>query len=200
MNFKKIAILSILTSFIFSLSFLFSEETEKKERILAEETVAISAKVLSKEESKLYFKRDLLTRGIIPIQIIIDNPTPKTFTLPASAVNLPMVTANRVAFSVTKSSIPRSIAYKVAGFFFWPVMIPGTIDSIKTVKTHVQLRKKITARSMKEERIPAYASLNRILFIKEKDLRDFKISLLELKTQELITLDVPLPKSAKDST
>jgi hypothetical protein len=148
--------------------------------------VLITAKAYTHEESKVYLQRDLLDRGVQPLQVTIQNNTPNSFSVSASSVDLPHLEPSKVAFRVTKSAIPRAVAWKVASFFFWPLMIPSAIDGIRTMHTHSLLKRSFKAKCLKDEVILPYSTLNRILFVpEEKFKKAFDVTVIDLETLEL---------------
>jgi len=147
--------------------------------------VNIVAKALSSDESKQNFGHDLISRGIQPLQLSIQNNTPNEYSLCPSSVDLPHVKASKVAFKVTKSTIPRGIAYKIASFFFWPFMIPSTIDSIRVLSHHHHLKKDFKAKSLKDEVVAPYSTFHRVLFVPREGFEEtFKVTLIDLDTLE----------------
>src|SRR5205085_1123415 len=92
--------------------------------------LVVHIKAYNAEESKLNLNKNLLKSGIQPFEITIENPTSETFYLAEEAVNLPLLSPKKVAWKISKESIPRSIFYKLASLIFWPMAIPSAIDSI----------------------------------------------------------------------
>jgi hypothetical protein len=166
--------------------------------------VQVAAKAMTAEESKRNFGHDLISRGVIPLQLTIQNNTSDEYSLCASSVDLDRVEASKIAFKVTKSSIPRGIAYKIASLFFWPIMIPGTIDSIRVFTHHKNLKKDFIAKSLREEKIAPYSSLHRVLFVPDDKYKEtFKVTLIELdslKATEFQTTVVGAVKPVDDET
>ncbi len=143
------------------------------------EGLEVSYKALDAEESKLYLNRDLIDRGYQPVHITIQNNSPNTYEIAPDGVSLPLALPKDVAMKVTKRAIPRAIGYKIASFFFWPLMIPSTIDSINTYKTHKSLKRAFAAKAIKEEIILPYSTVHRILFVKAEDYNEqFSIALV----------------------
>jgi hypothetical protein len=138
----------------------------------SEAGVTVSYKAYTPRESKASLNRDLLSRGYQPVQVTIQNNTSHTYSVSPRDVSLPLAGPANVAMSITKEAIPRSIAYKVAGFFFWPLIIPGTIDSIHTFQTHSNLKRDFAVKSLKRETVPPYATIHRILFVPLKSYQD----------------------------
>jgi len=138
---------------------------------------------MNSDESKQNFGHDLISRGVQPLQLSIQNNTSNEYSLCPSSVDLPRVEASKVAFKVTKSAIPRGIAYKVASLFFWPFMIPSTIDSIRVFSHHRSLKKDLMAKSMKEEIVAPYSTFHRVLFVPREEFKEtFKVTLIDLDT------------------
>lgn len=159
------------------------------------EGLDLSARVYTPEDSKEYLHRDLISRGYIPVEVNINNNTAKSYAISGASVPLACATPNQVAWSVTKSALPRSIGYKIASLFFWPLMIPSTIDGIRTYKSHRALVKDLTAKTLKteDEVIPPYAAVKRIIYVKKDSMRDeFSFSLQQVggKDFQVIPLKV----------
>ncbi len=120
---------------------------------------------LDHEKSKTTLGADLIDRGYQPVQIVIHNPTAHSFLFSPDHVSLPSSSGSKVAMSISKKAIPRSIGYKIAGFLFWPFMIPSTIDSIRTYSKHRALKKEFKAHSVKKEIVSPYSTIHRVLFV-----------------------------------
>ena len=163
------------------------------------EHVQIAAKSFTVEESKKYLQRDLISRGYQPVQITIQNSTPNAFSISRGSVDVESATAGSVARKVMHSTIPRSIAYKIAGFIFWPFAIPGTIDSIRTLKAYKNLKKDFVSKSMKKEIIAPYSIYNRVVFVPSDQFKEsFDVTLIDLESLEPTTLHIDGLKPASD--
>lgn len=151
--------------------------------------VHIRAKAYTAEESRAYLKRNLLSSGLTPIQVTIQNNTEKPYILSKKGVDLPELSAGSVAQTVNRGYIPRSIAFKVAAFFFWPFMIPSAIDTILTLRYHYELKGDYAAKSVKQqgEVLLPYSTTHRVIFVRNQHL-----------TQEF-TLYLQDPQSARYS-
>lgn len=156
-----------------------------------ERGVFITSKAYTPEESKQYLDRDLQSRGYQPVQVTFQNNTGDTFLYNEGSVSLPSANPSKIAFKVSKSAIPRSIAYKVAGLFFWPFMIPGTIDSIRTFKSHKLMKKEFKARAIKEEAIPPFSTLHRMIYVPMGEFKEvFTIELTDFSTLKSKTYEI----------
>jgi len=149
------------------------------------EGVQIDAQVYSSQDSKNYLNRDVVADGVNPVQITIQNNTPGHYGLSTQGIPKDLKTANSVSNKVIIEAIPRSIALKVAGFFFWPLMIPGAIDSIVTMHAHSKLKKDFNAKAVKaeDEAVLPYSTVHRIFFMEDKELGgQFTVYLKDFKT------------------
>lgn len=136
--------------------------------------LTIIAKKYTPQESKSYLNRNLLNVGYQPMQVTVQNNTAEAFTFSLDGISQITAPVNKVANSVTKKALPRSIGLKVASFFFWPFMIPSTVDGIHLIKSHKKLKKDYLAKGVKEmsEEIAPYSTFHRVVFIPKKELRD----------------------------
>lgn len=147
----------------------------------------VTSKAVSKEESKLVLQRDLVSKGYQPVQISIQNNTPKTYLIKTDNLAGIKVSSQTLANEVLKSAIPRSIGLKIASFFFWPLAIPSAIDGIHTMHTYSSLKKDYQAKELRNEQIPPYATINRILFVKSDNYKPpFHIKLIDYHSGEVL--------------
>lgn len=150
---------------------------------LNDSKVVVAAKAMTPAESKRNFGHDLNSRGVQPVQLSIENNTSDEYSLCPSSVDLPRIETRKIAAKITKSTLARGIAYKIAGFFFWPLMIPGTIDSIRVMKHHQDIKKDLNAKSMRDEIIPPYSTFHRVLFVPmDQFQKTFKVTLIDLES------------------
>jgi hypothetical protein len=150
---------------------------------LKDSRVQVFAQAMTPDESKRNFGHDLISRGIQPLHLTIENNTSDEYSLCPSSVDLPRVEPSKVAFKITKSAIPRGIAYKIASFFFWPLAIPSTIDGIRVSIHHKNLKKDLKAKSMRDEVVAPYSTFHRVLFVPKEEFQNtFKVTLIDLET------------------
>lgn len=163
-----------------------------------ESRLEVACEWMSGNESKEVFGHDFPDRKIYPLKISIQNNTARDYSLSASSIDLPAMDPSAVAMSITKSTIPRSIAYKVASLFFWPLMIPSTIDGIKILSHHNSLKKDIRAKSLKYEEgetVAPYSTFHRVLFVDSKNKKDdFKVTIIDVDNADQNTFDIKLNK------
>ncbi|NGX45865.1 MAG: hypothetical protein K940chlam2_01045 [Chlamydiae bacterium] len=150
-----------------------------------QEGVQINAKVYSAQDSRNYLQRNVVADGVHPVQITVQNNTPGYYGLSMRGIPKDLKSANSVSNKVIVEAIPRLIAFKVAGFFFWPLMIPGVIDSIVTFHAHAKLKKDFNAKAVKaeEETVLPYSTVHRIFFMEDSELEShFTVYLKDYKT------------------
>jgi len=160
-----------------------------------EKGVHISAKIYDGKESKAYLDRNLLHVGFQPVQVTVQNNTEDTYILSSEGVEVNSSTSSEVAGSVTRTAIPRSIGFKVAGLFFWPMIIPGTIDSIITFKSHLQMKKDYHAKSIKNEGelLPPYSTVHRVIFLPSNEIpEEFTLHLQNQKSNQFLPFNVKI--------
>jgi hypothetical protein len=156
-----------------------------------QKTVEVYAKVLSSDESVHLLGRDLPDAGIQPLHITIDNNSPTEYTICPECIDLNYLDAKEVAKKMQISSLPRSIAFKVLGFFFWPFMIPGTLDSIHTFHSYKMLKNDYAAKSIKDELVPMYSTVNRIIFVPKEEYKEtFTLTLTDPKSHKMQVFEI----------
>lgn len=162
-----------------------------------EKGVYIEAKAYSSQESRQKLSYDLLHWNFQPVELIIQNNTATTFFLSSAGVETSLATAQDVALHVSSSSIPRGIVLKILGFFFWPIMIPATIDSIFTLKSHLDMRTDFHTKTIKEEgeQILPYSTAYRVIFVPIKHYEEqFTLYLQDASSQYLFPYPVSVHK------
>lgn len=191
-----VGVLAILTSFESHRHGSMAQLANKDHPFVRKtEGITVMAKSYTAEESGTYLNRNLLASGYQPIQVTVQNHTPHTYSLGTTGASLPTAHPNKVALSVSKKALPRAIGLRVASFFFWPFTIPSTIDGIITLKSHMQMRKDYTAKSVKEseEKILPYSTCHRMLFVPKKEVRDtLTITLFDQEEGEYLSFINPV--------
>ena len=156
-----------------------------------ENGIDIQAKSLSVQESKRLLGFDLRSKGIQPIEIVIQNNTSHVFLIAPTSVDMEHIDYEEVARKVRRSSFKKSLGFKILGFVFWPLIVPGTIDSIRTFHSKKKLTKEYRAKSMKQEVVPEYSTFNRILFVPVSEFKkDFTFSMIEQNRNQPWTIAV----------
>lgn len=157
--------------------------------------ITVDVQAFTGSESKQFLAANLIKRNIAPIRISLQNNTANQYSLCASSVDLPHVDPKKVASKVSKAVLPRLIAWRIAGFFFWPLLIPGTIDSSIAYAQHRALKKDYNAKSLKEkgEILEPYATFHRILFVPKNEVKEqFEITLIDIETLAPTTLEAQI--------
>jgi hypothetical protein len=165
--------------------------------------VKVFAKQYTRSESKAFLDRNLIGYGYQPIQVTVENNTAESYVLSRDGISLPSASGKKVAMSISKKAFPRSIALKIASFFFMPMMIPSTLDGIYTLKNHMQMRKDYSAKGVKDEdeKIAPYSTFHRVVFVPNKEMREtLTVTLLaEDDKKDAISFINTLEKAADDA-
>lgn len=151
----------------------------------------ISARVYNSDECKQYLHYDYIGRGVVPVEVHIRNSSANSYDISAASVSMPTLSGKELAWKETKKALPRSLALRIAGLFFWPLAIPATIDSIVVYKSHRMLSKDLEAKTLKrkDERILPYSTTSRVLYVKEEGYTEgFSFSLQDVDSKELIVI------------
>lgn len=192
---KKILISVIISLFLITVSYVrpipIAIEPQSFPFESVQQGVRVSSKQYGEIESKAYLHSNLLSLGYKPVEITIKNYTGKSYALSAASVPLSCATSGDVAWSMTKKRIPASLGLKIASFFFWPLAIPSAIEGIYTYKSHRALSKDLEAKTLKEkeEIIPPYATVTRVLYVKEKGFQEaFSVALQEINGKEFLVI------------
>lgn len=153
--------------------------------ILAEEEkLQIRVKALNSEESRQHWKKDLIEEGVYPVAISVENHSVHPYAFGVEEVSLSVEEPKTVAKTFFRSALPRSICFRVAALFFWPLNIPAGIDSILTNKRYRKLRKKLEAGALKQEVIPPYSCVRRVFFVRS-EMADRKFTIVLENTDTL---------------
>lgn len=168
---------------------------EEETPFAPEYKIVVSSHAFTPDESKRLLAHNLLRKGIVPLQIDIQNNTANSYSLCASSVDIEHINPKKVANQVARAVIPRLIAWRILGLFFWPFMIPGTIDSAIAYVNHRALKKDYHAKSLKEEGevVAPYSTYHRVLFVpKEELVGRFDVILIDVETfsQQKVTTEI----------
>jgi hypothetical protein len=149
--------------------------------------VDVYYKIYDEKESKAVLGKNLLKKGYQTVQVTVENNSMKTYAIAMKGISSATATPSQVAWKYSADSIPRSIAYKVLSFFFPPMLIPGTVDTVLTIASHVNFKEELTVKSIKEdeEMILPYSILNRIFFVPKDEFQEpFTVTLVNTASGE----------------
>ena len=154
-----------------------------EQTFLRADTLHIVAKAYTAEESEKYLRKNLIAKGYQPVQITIQNNSANEFSLSSGSVDLPGADPTRIANKMMHSTIPRSIAFRIATMIFWPFVFPSSIDSLVTLKNYKLLKHDLQSKIVKKEVLAPYSIYNRVVFVPVKEFKEsFDITLIELNT------------------
>jgi len=160
---------------------------------MAEKQLKVSARVYSSEESEQVLRVDLTDKGYVPVEVTIQNQGDHAYAVSMASTAMRSDRPKDVAWKYYKSSIPRAVGWRVLSFFFWPFMVPSTIDSVVSFKKNRMLLKSLTAKGFKEidEIVLPYSLVKRLLYIpQEAFYNTFSVSMEDLDGDELVVIPV----------
>ena len=173
-----------------------------EEGSLQEEHLVVFVRALTPEECEKHLKADVILWGYKPVQVTIDNQSSNTYLLSPKSLNLPTAESGKVARAVIHNSISRTVVFKIASFFFWPLSILGTKDSLYTAKVHRSIKKRLRTREVRIEKVLPYTVVHRIFFVPTESYKEsFTVSLQDAESlqthaftsnKEKVSMD-PLP-------
>jgi len=147
----------------------------------------VTTKAFTPEESEETFGKDLPGRGYVPIEITIQNKTSKLYTISST---LDQASPRDIARDIRKSAVGRAIGYKLFGFILWPMMIPGTVDSIRGHISHNELQTTLDDKMLKEDvSIEPYSTVQGFLYVPGGEPDFYTITLTEVGTGHTETIE-----------
>lgn len=155
-----------------------------------EKELSLSYRTLSAGESRHYLDVNLLKEGIQPVQVTIQNNTPRAYAIGVEDLDIAQVSSKDAAWKIARHAIPRSILYKVISFFFPPFLVVETLDNIVTFKSHLDLKRDFHAKGFKDEgeTILPYSTINRVVFVPSEEYQaDFAIDITDVETGNVET-------------
>ncbi len=181
---EQILAATFLIVFIFCLFFKAEEVINKGTKALSilesSKRVTIAAHALPAQEIPEGMAHMASQQGYTVIALTIENHSPQQFELKKESVDLNLTDRKTVMKKVKNSAFTRSMLFRVAGLFFWPISIPGTIESIVSMNSIHALKDRLHAAMLKKEGeiIVPFSAIHRYLFIPGDEVpRTFKVQL-----------------------
>ena len=164
-----------------------------------EACLQVRARAYTTEESRYFLKHNLVGNGVQPIEITVENHSDRKYSLCPSSLDISQLSAQDAVSRVFRSTIPRQIALKVIGFFFWPVSIPGTIDGLYIHASRKKLTANYLAKGLKKEgeTVLEYTTFHRVIFVPKKEMASaITFDLIDLDTFSQKHITVPIEKES----
>lgn len=151
--------------------------------------VTLSVKAFTKYDCKRYLDRDVLCQGYQPVQITIENQSPRYLVFTPDSISLPQAFPEDVAQTVHTSTVGRAVGWGVAGLFIWPFLIPAVVDGVGSHQANKSLDQDFYTKSIREQVIQPYSTINGLIFVPMEYYQEsFSITLVDKQTTEKITL------------
>lgn len=153
------------------------------------EGLSIGGKAFSVEECITYLDRDLLKKGIQPIQLTFYNQTDKNYLFSTSQVGLACSTSEEVAKKVHTATVGRVVGYTAGALlsvalFIPPLLIvPAVVDGIRSSQANQKLDHDFSEKAADCFLIPPGTFKTTLLFVpKGKFSPVFDLTLIEEET------------------
>ena len=108
------------------------------------------------------------------------------------------MTPKEIAWAQSKKRIPGSLGLKIASLFFWPLMIPSTIEGAQALHSHRSLSKSLGSKTLqdKEEVLLPYTTTTRVLYVKQEAFSEkFSVTLQDANTGKQAEIPVSISVS-----
>ncbi len=188
---KPFLIALLLLAFFLPFFAFKKEETQPLPEALivleAPGRMEIGAKALPPGEIPPGLANEADKQGYKVVTLTIVNQSPDQFELNSEWVDLHLADQKAMMRKIRLSSVPRSIFMKIAGIFFWPVMIPDMINTMVTLHKNHSLRDRLYAVSLKKEGeiVLPYSAVHRYLFLTPEETKEsFAVEMLNCHTQK----------------
>ena len=153
--------------------------------------VTVVAKKLSKEDSLKYFDRNLLAKGIVPIQIFINNKSDKDLIFLKEKISLPLASVRAVAEKAHTSTVGRVTGYGLGSLVLWPLIIPAVVDGLKSSKANDQLDSDFYTKAAEDTIIRKNSTLDKVVFVpKDKYKSIFSLTLFDSESDATYPFDI----------
>jgi hypothetical protein len=159
------------------------------------EGITVSCKAFTPQDCKRYLDRDVIAKGIQPIQISIDNDSKHILMFSKSNISIPCADTDYVANKVHTSTVGRSTAYGVGAIIFWPLAIPAIVDGVKSSDANDQLDNDFAGKASRDQIIQPYGTLNGLIFVPVESYQEsFTLTLVDRETKEPIVFALNAPR------
>lgn len=151
--------------------------------------VTVAVKVLSEEECKQYFDKNIIRKGYQPIQITIDNQSKCWYVLSKDRISLSSAPPHEVAQKSHRSTGGRVAAYTVGGFLTVGLLfIPAIVDGVGSGKANRQMDRDFTTKGVEEVEIEPFKIVNKVIFVPTSEFRpNLAITIIDKETQDKLT-------------
>lgn len=78
---------------------------------------------------------------------------------------MPSIDADQIIESISFSTGKRVAAWGIPGLFIWPFLIPAVMEAFEAPKANVQLEKDILAKSLRDQIIAPFQTINGVIFV-----------------------------------
>ena len=147
---------------------VLSPPTEGQEKII--EKVLMRIKPLRDFECSYYFDNRLVSRGIQPIQLCIQNNSEKYYVLNGEDISLPLMGKRDVGAVLYKNIVGRSIVWLTGTIaFFWKLFLPILlVDTLFCLQANKEISNDITSICINPKQklvVAPHSKIHKVLFV-----------------------------------
>jgi len=158
-------------------------------RDLSQKDVTVRIKELRDFECAHFFDSRLVTKGLQPIQIYIQNDSSKVFVLDATKLSVPLVGRRGVSAKVYKNVVGRSVVWFMGVSLLWKIFMPVLIlDTLFCVQANQDAQRDIHSVCVQPKDkivIQPHSRFHRVLFVpREKYHQHLSVTLQEQGNEE----------------
>jgi hypothetical protein len=141
--------------------------TEGQEKTI--EKVLLRIKPLRDFECAYYFDNRLVSRGIQPIQLSIQNESEKYYVLNGQDISLPLLGKRDVGAVLYKNIVGRSVVWLVGVAVFWKLFLPVLlVDTLFCVQANKEISNDVSSMCINPKQkvvVAPRSKIHKILFV-----------------------------------
>ena len=141
-------------------------------QLFVDKNLSIQTRPLHEDEVKNIFGNSFDTKKIIPLQVNLNNPTSESYIFSPRNLNLKTISLNAIGRLLHKNILARVLPLSIASCFFLPLCIPTTILGMRAAHHNEMVDRQLIEWGIDpcdSYIIEPYSTLNRILFIENKN-------------------------------
>lgn len=158
-------------------------------------SVSLAFKKFTKADCHKYLgRRNILSKGIQPIQIQFTNNTNQSLTLSADNFSLPCIPYQEVAECIYFNTSRRLTLWGIGTLFIWPLIIPFTIEAIESPKANERLDADFQNKTLNFVVVEPHQTINKLVFVDKADFSEhFSFTFINQNNNEKLTISTINP-------
>lgn len=131
--------------------------------------VLVRIKPLRDFECSYYFDNRLVSRGVQPLQLYIQNDSDRYYVLSGSDISLPLLGKRDVGSRLYKNIVGRSVVWFVGALFFWKLFVPVLfVDTLFCLQANKEIGADLTSLCVNPKQklvIAPHSRTHKVLFV-----------------------------------